>query len=111
MSRKPCADAGFRGEPSGSAYEIRTCTSLRAVDLPDRGPAYYRERLRSGRATLLAKPLQPGADRAPHRLLRDVIGQCEVVDPHWGEVARWCEGVPRTFIQGDFVPKNISCAG
>jgi hypothetical protein len=75
--------------------------------LPDRGPGYYRGQLRSARAGLLSNLANPALTAEQAALLRAVIRQCEAVDEHWTEVERWCAAVPRTFIHGDFAPKNM----
>jgi hypothetical protein len=40
-------------------------------------------------------------------LVERVIVQCDLVALHWGDVERACAEVPRTFIHGDFAPKNM----
>jgi hypothetical protein len=75
--------------------------------LPDRGPNYYLEHLRSARETILANLINPALGAEDVAVLAAVVRQCEAVASRWGEVERWCAGMPRTFIHGDFAPKNM----
>jgi hypothetical protein len=75
--------------------------------LPDRGPGYYLEHLRSARATILANLDNPALTAEDVALLAAVVRRCEAVASRWGKVERLCKGVPRTFIHGDFAPKNM----
>jgi hypothetical protein len=74
---------------------------------PDRGPDYYLGHLHSARATLLGSLTNPALTGDDVAVLREVVRQCEAVAAHWGQVQRLCAGMPRTFIHGDFAPKNI----
>jgi Phosphotransferase enzyme family len=74
---------------------------------PDRGPNYYLGYLLAGRATVLRHLTNPAVTREDRAVLGEVVRQCEVVAGHWGRVQGLCEGMPRTFIHGDFAPKNI----
>src|SRR5262249_9740450 len=74
---------------------------------PDRGPDYYLGYLHAGRATVLRHLTNPALTREDRAVLQAVVRQCEVVAGHWGRVQGLCEGMPRTFIHGDFAPKNI----
>jgi hypothetical protein len=78
-----------------------------AVPLPDRGPEYYFEHLQSGRATILGNRAHPGLTGEDVVVLKTVIRQMEVVAAHWSEVREVCRQAPRTFIHGDFAPKNM----
>jgi hypothetical protein len=78
-----------------------------AARLPDRGPGYYLEQLRSASETILQNLANPALTVETRTLLETVVRQCEVVTSHWGEVEKLCEGVPRTLIHGDFAPKNM----
>jgi len=82
-------------------------TSAAATRLADRGPGYYLQHLRSACDLIrrnLSNPALTDDDRA---LLKSIIAQCEVVASHWSQVESLCEGMPHTFIHGDFAPKNI----
>jgi Ser/Thr protein kinase RdoA (MazF antagonist) len=74
---------------------------------PDRGPDYYLDHLHSAHATLLRHLTNPALSGGDVGVLREVVRQCEVVAAHWGQVQRGCAGMPRTFIHGDFAPKNV----
>jgi aminoglycoside phosphotransferase (APT) family kinase protein len=75
--------------------------------LPDRGPGYYLGHLRSARATILANLDNPALSAEDVAVLAAVVRRCEAVAPRWGEVEQWCGRMPRTFIHGDFAPKNM----
>lgn len=78
-----------------------------AARLPDRGPGYYLEHLRSARATILANLDNPALTGEDVAVLAAIVRRCEAVASRWGEVERLCEEAPRTFIHGDFAPKNM----
>ncbi len=75
--------------------------------LPDRGPGYYLGHLQSARATILAYRTNPALTAEDVAVLAAVVRRCEALASRWGEVERWCAGMPRTFIHGDFAPKNM----
>jgi hypothetical protein len=74
---------------------------------PDRGPDYYLGHLHAGRETVLRHVTNPALTRQDRAVLHAVVRQCETVAAHWGRVQALCAGMPRTFIHGDFAPKNI----
>jgi hypothetical protein len=78
-----------------------------AAGLPDRGPDYYLGHLRSARETILANRTNPALGAEDVAVLAAVVRQGEAAASRWGEVERWCERMPRTFIHGDFAPKNM----
>jgi hypothetical protein len=40
-------------------------------------------------------------------LLQTVAAHYDAAEAHWGELERFCEGVPRTLVHGDFAIKNL----
>jgi hypothetical protein len=74
---------------------------------PDRDPDCYLGYLHAGRATVLRHLTNPALTREDREELKAVVRQCEVVAAHWGLVQGLCAEMPRTFIHGDFAPKNI----
>jgi hypothetical protein len=82
-------------------------TLCASAELPNRATAFYRSRLRAGRAHLLAHVSNPALSAREVTLLKDVARQCETVDDHWAELEEWCAAVPATLVHGDFAPKNM----
>jgi len=78
-----------------------------AARLPDRGPGYYLEQLRSAFDTILRNLSNPALTADDVAMLETVVRQCEVVASHWGQIERLCERAPQTLIHGDFAPKNM----
>src|SRR5262249_37168274 len=74
---------------------------------PDLGPHHYLDHLPSAHATLLLHLTNPALTGEDVGVLREVVRQCEVIVAHWGDVQRVCAGLPRTFVHGDFAPKNV----
>jgi hypothetical protein len=75
--------------------------------LPDRGPGHYLGHLRSARAAILrhlAGPRRPDGDVL---VLQSILSRCDVLESRWGQVEKWCDGMPRTFLHGDFKVKNL----
>jgi len=78
-----------------------------AARLPDRGPGYYLEQLRSAYDTIPRYLSNPALTADDVVVLKTVVRQLEVVASHWGQVEKLCERAPRTLIHGDFAPKNM----
>jgi hypothetical protein len=75
--------------------------------LPDRGPAYYLNRLRAGRTAVLANRGNPVLNPDALRVLDGVVRLADRIEERWGEVDRVCGEMPRTLVHGDFVAKNL----
>jgi hypothetical protein len=75
--------------------------------LPDRGPGHYLESLQSARDTILQNLVNPNLTSDDVAVLESIVSQCEVMESHWSQVERFCEGMPRTLVHGDFVGKNV----
>lgn len=75
--------------------------------LPYKGPKHYLKRLRSARDTILRHlvNLVSQADDLAH--LKAIVGQFEVLESRWDQIAEFCDGIPRTLVHGDFVKKNL----
>jgi hypothetical protein len=85
-----------------------TATHVGAVArLPDRGPGYYLEHLRSGRDSLrryVSNPALAAEDRA---LVESLASCCDSLETRWDQVQRACEDMPRALVHGDCVAKNV----
>jgi hypothetical protein len=80
---------------------------MAAARLPDRGPDFYRGHLHSGHDMLLRHLDHPALTAHDVSVLTSIVRHCEVIASHWSEVERFCDRMPRTFIHGDFAPKNM----
>jgi aminoglycoside phosphotransferase (APT) family kinase protein len=78
-----------------------------AARLPDRGPGHYLERLRSARSRILGNLANPALEAADLAVLRMIVSQCEALEARWHQVERFCAGLPRTVVHGDFAEKNV----
>lgn len=99
--------AGHRalaGRWLGAVHEA-VDTGLQA-ELPDRGPDYYLEHLRSGRATILRNLTHPELDADERAILEATARQCDLLESWWGQIEWFCDAMPRTLVHGDFVQKN-----
>jgi hypothetical protein len=75
--------------------------------LPDRGPGHYLERLQSARGRILAGLASSALKAADVAVLETIVARCGTLEAHWHRVERFCEGLPRTVIHGDFAAKNL----
>lgn len=75
--------------------------------LPDRGPDWYLQLLRSFRAKVREHLANPDLSREGALVFQTVIEQCDVLEAHWREIGQICDQVPRTLVHGDFVVKNL----
>jgi hypothetical protein len=98
--------AAWLGRFHAAAAELE-----RAGPLPDRTPPHYREYLRMSLERLpglQARASLPSADLA---VLDSIVSLCERAEAHWGALERFCEGMPRTLVHGDFLAKNVHVRG
>jgi hypothetical protein len=75
--------------------------------LPDRSPEQYLQLLQSCRVK--AREHLTDATLSPDgaAVLSMVLKQCDVLEAHWSELEKICEGLPRMVVHGDFVTKNV----
>jgi hypothetical protein len=78
-----------------------------ARPLPDRGSAHYLGHLRSARAAILRHLASSGLPDGDMRVLRSIVSRCDVLESRWIQVEKLCDGMPRTFVHGDFKVKNL----
>lgn len=78
-----------------------------AVQLPDRGPHYHLTRLRETRNKLQVVLGQLKLRAEELEVIESVVSQCNFIESRWDCVEQWCDGMPRTFIHGDFKPRNV----
>lgn len=78
-----------------------------AALLPDRGPAYYLDHLRTGRDTIRRELQHPAVTAEGRQVLAEVAAQCDALEAGWADIARFCAEVPATVVHGDFRSKNV----
>jgi hypothetical protein len=76
-------------------------------DLPDRGPAGYRQHLRSARDLIGGHLDEPWVSEQVRPVLARLLGLLEQLEGVWGRVEEVCAVAPRTLVHGDLVAKNI----
>ena len=77
------------------------------VQLPDRGPGYHLTHLQEARGKLQAAFGQLKLPAEELEVIEAVISQCNLLESRWDCVEQRCAGMPRTFIHGDFKPRNV----
>ncbi len=75
--------------------------------LPDKGPKHYLKRLQFARNAILRNLVNLALQADDLAILDAIVGQYDVLESHWGQVAEFCEGIPQTLVHGDFVKKNL----
>jgi hypothetical protein len=78
-----------------------------ADHLPDRGPGHYLEHLRLGCDQILRSLANLTLKADDLVVLENIVSQCEVLESCWSQVERFCAGLPRTLVHGDFNEKNL----
>lgn len=82
-------------------------TEAGRASLPNRGPAHYLMYLRSARQTIPQIRAIPSLKATEQTILQNIVAMCEYLEAHWGQVEIFCERMPRTFIHGDCLAKNV----
>jgi hypothetical protein len=80
--------------------------NVRAL-LPNRGPDHYLMYLRSARRAIPQIRAIPSLKATEQAILQDIVAMCEYLEMHWGQVEAFCDRMPRTFIHGDCLAKNV----
>src|SRR5437867_6337435 len=75
--------------------------------LPDRGPDYYLELLRSARLAILRNLTNPALGTDDIAVLKAIVSQCDSLEAGWHELEKCCESMPTTLVHGDFRAKNV----
>jgi hypothetical protein len=71
--------------------------------LPDAGPGHFLGLLRRAQAGL------PRAYEG--ELLDAILSRLDLLEEYWDVIETWCEGMPRTLVQGAFVDRNLRVRG
>lgn len=75
--------------------------------LPDRGPGYYLDKLRSTRETILRNLTNPALDAEDVRTLKAIVSQYDVLESRWDHVDAFCSRMPQTLVHGHVESRNI----
>jgi hypothetical protein len=78
-----------------------------AARLPDRGPGHYLWHLHSGSDLIRRHLDNPSLGAEDIEVLETILSYCDTIASHWGPLEQACDGLPRTLVHGDFVPKNV----
>jgi hypothetical protein len=77
------------------------------LDLPDRGPRHYLVQLYTARDEIGRQLRRRHADPRAAPVFQSVAAKLDELESSWDDVAGFCDQVPRTFVHGDLVPKNL----
>jgi hypothetical protein len=77
------------------------------IDLPDRGPGPFRKYLAHGKATISEHRGNPALDDREQTILRELLELMELLDSTWRGVEEFCASMPRVFVHGDLIARNI----
>jgi hypothetical protein len=77
------------------------------ASLPNRGPAHYLMYLQSARQAIPQIRAIPSLKATEQTILQNIVAMCEYLEANWGQVETFCERMPRTFIHGDCLAKNV----
>jgi hypothetical protein len=75
--------------------------------LPDRGPGFYLEELRSTRDTILQNLASPALQADDVAVLQAIVSQYNVLESRWRQVEALCNRMPQTLVHGDFTERNV----
>jgi len=102
-------DAGLRKAAADWLGVLHTRASdlPAAAALPDRGPGYYLDRLRSARHTITESKSNPAITTASIAVLDSVLMVLDTIEADWAAVEEFCASMPRTLTHGDLQPKNL----
>jgi len=77
-----------------------------ALCLPDRGPQHYLRHLKSAHRRLAQALAICNFRKEDSIIVSAAMSQCRWLESHWNELEKCCDRMPRTFVHGDFKPKN-----
>lgn len=78
-----------------------------AAQLPDGGAGNYLDHLVSGYNEIQHNLSNPALNVDDLEVLETCLVRLRLVESHWSQVERLCDGLPRTLVHGDFVAKNL----
>jgi len=77
------------------------------LGLPGRGPDCYLGCLRSAREGIRQNLANPALTDDDQAVLHGIVSQCDVLEQRWSQVEECCDGIPWTFVHGDFNASNV----
>jgi hypothetical protein len=77
------------------------------VELPERGPAHFLNRLRAARDELGGGWVDAVPCEADRRVFETLVAVLERLDSRWSRVVHACEGAPRVLVHADLIRKNV----
>jgi aminoglycoside phosphotransferase (APT) family kinase protein len=78
-----------------------------AARLPDRGPAHYRDHVRSARDTIMRYLSNPVLTDSDASELTALVVLLQALEARWDHVEGCCTAMPRTLVHGDFQARNM----
>ena len=90
-----------------AAVQLQASEFLKDADLPDRGQRHYLVHLLSSRAEIDRQVRLRNATPSGSLVLLDLLSKLDMLEARWGEVADFCDTLPRTLVHGDFVSRNL----
>jgi energy-coupling factor transporter ATP-binding protein EcfA2 len=78
-----------------------------APSLPERGPGHYLEHLRAARGAILDSFGNPALSADDRDMLRELLVSYDLIESGWSGIEAICANLPRTFIHGDLVARNL----
>jgi hypothetical protein len=98
----PALAARWLGAMHTAAESLRVKSSL-----PDRGPNHYLNYLQSVREAIPQIQAIPSLKPTDQTILQHIVSLCEFLEANWAQVVKFCDRIPRTFIHGDCLAKNV----
>jgi Phosphotransferase enzyme family len=77
-----------------------------ATRLPNRGPAFYFEKLQVARSATREKLDHPALGSDDRQILNAIVSHCDVLETHWGRIEQFCARMPQTLVHGDLSSWN-----
>lgn len=88
-----------------AAVHTATCSpDLRSL-VPERGPAFYLDRLRATRHNIMKGV--PDLQSSAAELLKALGQHCDTLEGCWARLESYCDGLPSSLVHGDFTGKNV----
>ena len=97
-----CLTAEFLAVLHTSGFEI-----LRDVQLPERGPSYYRDCLQVGRRRVRSALDHGHLTQAQRNVLTGIVEQCDDPERRWRRLEQFCGSIPQTFVHADLGERNV----
>ena len=98
----PALAAQWLGSMHIAADSLRVKTVL-----PERGPDHYLMYLRSARKAIRQNRVIPSLKFTDQTILHNIVSMCEFLEANWVQIGAFCDRMPRTFIHGDCLVKNV----